>query len=186
MNNNMLKLFISYSHNDGQHVQDFMRHTAPLRDNGTIEMWYDKDITAGDDFWDRIDEHLADRDIVCCFISSYYFSSGACKKELQTALELRQKRGVLVIPIILSSCAWLDLPNVKRILAVPTDGNPVSSFPNPDDAWLDVYNHLKNAAEKYQRFKELSFSEKQLAFLEDATLLTKAHGNKNELKMTDH
>ena len=185
MNNNMLKLFISYSHNDGQHVQDFMRHTAPLRDNGTLEMWYDKDITAGDDFWDRIDEHLADRDIVCCFISSYYISSGACKKELQAALELRQKRGVLVIPIILSSCAWLDLPNIKRILAVPTDGNPVSSFPKPDDAWLDVYNHLKNAAEKYKRFKELSFSEKQLAFLEDATLLTKAHGNKNELKMTD-
>ena len=180
-----LKLFISYSHNDSTHVQDFLRHTAPLRDNGTLEMWYDKDITAGDDFWDRIDEHLADRDIICCFISPYYISSGACKKELQTALELRRKNGVLVIPVILSPCAWLDLPNVKRLLAIPSDGNPVSCFSNQDEAWLDVYNHLKNASEKYKKLKSLSFCEKYIAFLNDATLLTKAHGNKNELIMTD-
>lgn len=180
-----LKLFISYSHNDINCVQDFWRHTEPLRVNGTLEMWYDKDITAGDDFWDRIDEHLADRDIICCFISSYYISSGACKKELQTALELRRKNGVLVIPVILSPCAWLDLSNVKRLLAIPSDGKPVSSFTSSDEAWLDVYNHLKNASAKYMRLKDLSFSNKQIAFLDDATLLTKAHGNKNELKMSD-
>lgn len=185
MDNKVLKLFISYSHNDSQSVQDFLRHTSPLRDTGILDMWYDQNITAGDDFWDKIDEHLADRDIVCCLISSYYISSGACKKELQTALELRKTKGILVIPIILSPCAWMDLPNIKRLLAIPSDGIPVSSFTNSDEAWLDVYNHLKNASEKHARLKELSFSEKQIDFLDDATLLTKAHGNKNELKMSD-
>ena len=185
MKDNKLNLFISYSHNDNQYIKDFLNHTAPLRDNDILDMWYDQDITAGDDFWDRIDEHLANRDVICCLISSYYISSGACKKELQTALELREKKGVLVIPIILSPCAWLDLPNIKRLLAIPSDGKPVSSFTNIDEAWLDVYNHLKNASEKYKRLKGLSFSEKQIAFLNDATLLTKAHGNKNELKMSD-
>lgn len=185
MDNTTLKLFISYSHNDSQFVQDFLRHTAPLRDNGTIDVWYDQNITAGDDFWNRIDEHLADRDIVCCFISSYYISSAACKKEMQAALELRQKKGILVIPIILSTCAWTDLPDVKRLLAIPSDGKPVSSFVTQDEAWLDVYNHIKKVSENHLRFKALSFSEKQLAFLNDATLLTKAHSNKNELKMTD-
>ena len=185
MENTKLNLFISYSHNDNQHVNDFWNHTAPLRDNGTLDMWYDQNITAGDDFWDKIDEHLADRDIICCFISSHYISSRACKKELETALELREKKGVLVIPIILSPCAWMDLPIIKHLLAIPSDGKPISSFTNSEEAWLDVYNHLKNASEKHFRLKDLSFSKKQLAFLDDATLLTKAHGNKNELKMSD-
>ena len=44
MDNTTLKLFISYSHNDSQFVQDFLRHTAPLRDNGTIDVWYDQNI----------------------------------------------------------------------------------------------------------------------------------------------
>lgn len=181
----MLKLFISYSHNDTQYVQDFIRHITPLKDNGMLDIWYDKNITAGDNFWDRIEEHLADRDIICCFISSYYISSSACKKEMQKALELRHKKGVLVIPIILSPCAWMDILTVKSLLAIPSDGKPVSGFANQDEAWLDVYNHIKNVSEKYLKTKKLSLSEKQMAFLNDATLLTKAHSNKNEIKMMD-
>lgn len=89
----MLKLFISYSHPDEHFVQDFLRHTTMLEELGLIqERWYDRNITAGDDFWNRIDEHLADRDIVCCFISSHYIGSKACRKELEKALELRNKR----------------------------------------------------------------------------------------------
>ena len=83
----MLKLFISYSHSDEHYVQDFLKHTVLLEENGLLsERWYDREITAGDDFWDRIDEHLEDRDIVCCFISSHYISSKACKKELEKAI----------------------------------------------------------------------------------------------------
>ncbi len=182
----MLKLFISYSHSDEHYVQDFLKHTVLLEENGLLsERWYDREITAGDDFWDRIDEHLEDRDIVCCFISSHYISSKACKKELEKAIELKETKGVLVVPIILSPCAWPDLPNVKRLLALPTDGKEISSFEDKDKGWLEVYNGLKNAIEKFNRLKNLEFSEQHKEFLEDASLLTKAHGSKNELKMSD-
>lgn len=182
----MLKLFISYSHPDEHYVQDFLRHTTMLEELGLIqERWYDRNISAGDDFWDRIDEHLADRDIVCCFISSHYIGSKACRKELEKALELRKQKGVVVIPIILSPCAWLDLPDVKRLLAMPTDGQPISGYKDADEAWLDVYNQLKSVAERYIRLSDLMFSDDFSNFLEDASLLTKAHGNKNELKMSD-
>ena len=157
MDNKMLKLFISYSHNDAHYVQDFIRHIAPLKDNGMLDIWYDKNITAGDDFWNKIEEHLADRDIICCFISSYYISSSACKKEMQKALELKQKKGVHVIPIILSPCAWMDFLDVKSLLAIPSDGKPVSDFASHDEAWVDVYSHIKKVSEKYLKAKKLSF-----------------------------
>lgn len=182
----MLKLFISYSHPDEHYVQDFLRHTALLETNGLLsERWYDRKIAAGDDFWDRINEHLADRDIVCCFISSHYISSGACKKEFETALELRKKNGILVIPIILSPCAWLDFSSAKRLLAMPTDGKPISKYEDKDEAWMDVYSMLKNSIEAYANLKSLTFSIPHNMFIKDASLLTKAHGNKNELEMDD-
>ena len=67
----MIKLFISYSHPDGVYIETFRRFMAPLCDSSRVDMWYDRNITAGDDFWARIDEHLKDRDIVCLFISSH-------------------------------------------------------------------------------------------------------------------
>lgn len=74
---------------------------------------------------------------------------------------------------------------MNRLLAMPTDGKPISSFSNQDEAWLDVYHMLKKAIESYTCLKSLHFSESHIHFLNDASLLTKAHGNKNELTMDD-
>ena len=181
----MIRLFISYSHPDSHYIEAFIRHTAPLRDEYDVDMWYDRNIDAGDDFWQRIGEHLADRDIVCVFVSSYYLNSKACKKEMQTAFEFEKTKGIIVIPIILSPCAWKDNNLLSRCLAIPTDGVAVSSFSDQDEAWLNVYDNLKRVVLSIKRIKDLSFSSAFVSFLEDASLLTKAHGNKEELKMTD-
>ena len=181
----MIRLFVSYSHLDKRFIDSFLRHTAPLRDEYGVDMWFDGNIDAGDDFWQRIDEHLKDRDIICLFVSSYYLNSPACKKEMQTAFDLRQSKGVSVIPIILSPCAWTDNRSISSKLAIPTDGVPVSKFSDQDDAWVNIYNSLKKVVLSYKRIKELSFDSKFVNFLEDASLLTKAHGNKEELRMND-
>lgn len=67
----MLKLFISYSHTDESKVCDFITYMTPLTtgENNQLDIWYDRNIKAGDDFWDEIESHLADRDIVCLFLS---------------------------------------------------------------------------------------------------------------------
>ncbi len=181
----MIRLFISYSHLDKQFIEAFWRHTAPLRDEFGVDMWFDGNIDAGDDFWQRIDEHLKDRDIVCLFISSHYLNSPACKKEMQIAFDLRQSKGISVIPIILSPCAWTDYKLISSKLAIPTDGVAVSTFSNQDEAWLDIYKSLKKVVLSYKLLQELSFDSKFINFLEDASLLTKAHSNKEELRMND-
>ena len=181
----MIKVFVSYSHADAGHVEAFLRHTALLRQNGVADIWYDRKITAGDDFWNRIDEHFADRDVVCLFISSHYLNSPACKKEMETAFELGTKRGMRVLPVILSPCAWTDHPQLQRTLAIPTDGKAITQFNSSDEGWLDVYNHLKSVIASVAFIKEMSFTKAYLDFLNDASLLTKAHGNKEELKIDD-
>lgn len=184
----MLKLFISYSHKDENKVNDFITYMAPLAtgDNKLLDIWYDRNIKAGDDFWDEIDSHLEDRDIVCLFLSKDYIASGACNREMEKALEMRQKLGILVIPVILSKCRWLEAnPNLKKLLAATTDAKEISSFKTEDEGWDDVYEHIKVAAESYNNIKELKTSPNFETYLNDAALLAKAHSEKTKLTLDD-
>ena len=81
-------------------------------DDNILDIWWDKNITAGYDFWEQIDFHIENRDIICLFISANYLASKACKEEMRRACELRTQNGICVVPIILSSCSWLDYENI--------------------------------------------------------------------------
>ena len=181
----MIKLFISYSHPDEVFVETFIRFMVPLCENNNVNVWYDRNITAGDDFWERIDEHLIDRDIVCLFISSHYLASNACKEEMKRAYEMKEKRGISVVPIILSPCMWLENKNIKKHLALPTDGTPVSNYQSQDEAWKNVCEGMKPVIDNMKRLKELQFKIEHKEFLNDASLFTKAHENKEELLIQD-
>lgn len=183
--NNMVKIFISYSHADGTYIETFLRFMQPLCDSENVDIWYDRNITAGDDFWARIDEHLMERDIVCLFVSSYYLASDACKEEMKRAFEMIQSHGISVVPIILSPCMWLENDKLKKRLALPTDGKPISNFESQDDAWMNVCQELKPIIDNWIKLKELHFSESHIEFLNDASLFTKAHENKEKLTMED-
>jgi hypothetical protein len=151
--NEKLKLFISYSHLDNGNIEQFIKHIAPLKNNGFIENWYDRKIIAGQDFQDNIDNNLGNADIICLFISANFLSSNACLKEKKDALEFKKKKGIAVVPVILSKCGWLDDKDISSLLALPTDGKPISEFTDSNDAWNNVYNGLKKVIEEEKRLK---------------------------------
>ena len=178
-------LFISYSHYDESHIVEFRKHIAPLKDNGLIKDWYDRKIIGGQDFQNEIDNNIENADIICLFISANFLSSDACKKEMQNALELKKKKGIVVLPIILSICGWLDVKEISSLLALPTDGKRVSEFADSNVAWNDVYNGLKFIIEKVIKIKQLKITEHFLSFLKDTELLTRAHSRKEEVFLDD-
>lgn len=183
-----MKLFISYSHKDQTMIQDFITAMSPMKGEGKLlsDIWYDRNITAGDDFWDCINEHLDGRDVICLFISPDYLASKSCKEEMHRALSRRKSENILVVPIILRPCSWLDeSEDLSKILAVPTDGTPVSKFNDKDDAWQDVYNQLKTAITLHKKIKELKISQIHQDFLNSATVFTKSHPQKNTLFLED-
>ncbi|POZ88365.1 TIR domain-containing protein [Petrotoga sibirica] len=184
--NKKLKLFISYSHHDEKsYIDQFKKHIHTLKDNGLIEDWYDREILAGEDFQNKINNNLEDADIICLFISKEFLSSPSCKKEKEKALELRKKKGISVIPIILSSCEWLDEEDISKLLALPADGKPISKFEDPDEAWLGVYEGLKKIIEKEIKFKNLKITEEFESFLQDTEMLTNAHSEKERVLLDD-
>ena len=180
-----LKLFISYSHFDEGHINCFTKHIAPLKNKGLLEEWYDRKIIAGKEFQDDIDTNLQDADVICLAISASFLSSSACLKEKAQALELKRKKGVTVVPVILSPCGWLDDEAISSLLALPTDGKPITGFADQDSAWNNVYEGLKKALEDAITIRQLKLADDIVDFLQSTELLSKAHSQKDALHLDD-
>ena len=187
--NKKLKLFICYSHKDNlaenPYIEQFRGHITPLKENGLIEAWYDRKVLPGKDYETKIDNNLEDADIICLFISANFLFSDECRKEKEKALELRKARGISVMPIILSPCGWTDDQGIHKLLALPTDGKPVSTFQNRDEGWQDVYDGLKRVIKDEMKIRQLQTTKEFESFLQNAEMLTKAHSEKESVLLDD-
>lgn len=179
-----LNLFISYSHADELGKLEFRKHIKPLEQNQSIQVWCDRAITGGEDLNMRIFEELDNADVICLLLSANYLSSESCQTEKLKALESLPK-GVVVIPIILSECAWLDDADIKKLLAFPKDGQAVSGYSNRDKAWFEVYEGLKNVVEPLLRIRNAKIKDTFQHFLDNAEMLTNAHPTKDTITLSD-
>ena len=60
------------------------------------------------------------------------------------ALERHDAGSALVLPILLRLVDWNELP-FSRLQALPTDLRPIKKWPDPDDAWFDVEQGIREA-----------------------------------------
>ena len=181
----MLKLFISYSHKVETLVTKFINHISPIKNNGLISEWYDRKIETGDEFQDDIDNHLGNADIICLMISDSFLASNACLQEKDAALKLRNIKGIKVIPVIASPCAWTLHTELNHLLASPSDGKPVTSFTDQNEGWLDTINLIMNVCKNISKIKNLKLTDEFSKFLSSADILSKSHHNKETLNLND-
>ena len=142
----MVNLFYSYSHVDEDYRDELQKHLATLRNNGLINEWHDRRIGAGDDLNEEIDKHMESAHIILLLYSPDFIDSKACGKEVEKAMQLREEKQIVVIPVILRICSWQDTPE-SDLMAVPKDGIAISTWPNKDEAWQVVYNRIKEKVE---------------------------------------
>src|SRR5215204_4962446 len=134
----MARLFFAYSHRDENFRNELEIHLAALRRQGIIETWHDRRIGAGKGVHNEINEHLEDADIILLLVSPYFIASDYCYDvEMTRAMQRHEREEARVIPVILHPCDWQGLP-FGRLSATPTDGKPVSKFPNQHDAFLEI------------------------------------------------
>ncbi|MDZ8221529.1 toll/interleukin-1 receptor domain-containing protein [Nostoc sp. ChiVER01] len=139
----MATIFFSYSHRDETLRDELEVHLAMLKRQGFIEMWHDRRITAGEEFDKAISKNLEEADIILLLVSSDFLASNYCYDiEMQRAMEKHEKGESYIIPIILRPCDWRSAP-FGKLLVMPTDGKPITKFPDKDDAFLEVVNAIK-------------------------------------------
>lgn len=144
----MAKVFFSYSHKDEDLRNRLETHLSMLKRQGQIEPWHDRRITAGDDLDNSIMAELEAADIVLFLVSADFLASNYCyEAEVARALERHKIGNTRVIPVILRPCEWRSAP-FGNLLALPTDGKPVTKWADLDDAFLDIATGIREAVEK--------------------------------------
>lgn len=147
----MAKLFFSYSHLDEPLREELEIHLSALKRQGVIETWHDRRIGAGEEFCSAISKNLEEADIILLLVSPYFIASDYCYDiEVTRALERHKAGEARVIPVILHPCDWKSLP-FGKLLATPTDGKPISKFPNQHDAFLEVALAIRKAADEINK-----------------------------------
>jgi hypothetical protein len=143
----MTTIFFSYSHKDEVLRNELEAHLALLKHEGLVESWHDRRIVAGDELDETIFGQLEAANIILLLVSSDFMSSNYCySREMMRAMERHQTQEARVIPVILRHCDWTNAP-FGKLMAVPRDAKPVTSWPDRDEAFADVAKQVRQAVE---------------------------------------
>lgn len=144
----MASLFFSYSHKDETLRNELETHLAVLKRDGAIEAWHDRKIMAGDELDKSISTELEKADVILLLVSPDFLASRYCYEvEFQRALERQAEGSARMIAVILRPCDWQHTP-LAKFLVTPTDGRPVTKWPDHDDAFLDITKQIRQALPK--------------------------------------
>jgi nucleoside phosphorylase len=146
-----IKVFFSYSHKDEALRDQLATHLSALKRQGNIQEWHDRAIEAGSEWAGEIDHNLESAHIILLLVSADFINSDYCMdKELSRAMERHKAGEARVIPIILRPVDWDGL-SFSRLQALPTDGKPITSWPNQDEAFLNVAKGIRSVIEGIAR-----------------------------------
>lgn len=111
--NKKLNVFISYAHDDEKWLTLLLKHFDAVINTTSpdIEVWYDRKITAGEEWDSTIKAHIKSANIAILLVSTPYLASSYIKSdELPSLLRRRQSqkegKGLTVIPVIVSPCFY--------------------------------------------------------------------------------
>jgi hypothetical protein len=111
-----------------------------------IREWYDREITAGTDWKGQLDQHLNSAGVILLLVSAAFLASDYCYDvEMTRALERHDQGEARVIPVLLRKVdGWQGAP-FGKIQSLPTDGKPVTSWNDRDEAFADVARGIRQA-----------------------------------------
>jgi hypothetical protein len=148
-------------------------------------------IQPGHNWANEISGNLETANIIIFLISASFLNSDYCMNiEANTAIGMHKQGRAILIPIVVRPCAWGD-SELSRIQGLPTDAQPITSWANEDEAWVDVVQGLQKAI---SRLDELSVSHPSaslphislstLKWLDD-TEITLSHRRVNKISLKD-
>jgi hypothetical protein len=140
-----IAVFLSYSHTDEKLRKKLVNHLSQLKHEGLIRHWHHRKIGAGAEWEGQIQEHLSSAHIILLLVSSDFLASPYIHDvEVKRALERHDGGEARVIPVILRSCDWHSAP-FGKLQALPTDGRPVTKWPDRDEAFTVVAKGIRAA-----------------------------------------
>lgn len=151
-------VFISYARKDEVFYNQLVKHLSVLRRERVIAVWHDRLIQPGEDWAQQISNYLENADIILFLISADFLASDASNAEVIKAIERHDAGEARVLPIILRPVELQDSP-LNRLQVLPKDGKPITSWGTRNDAFLDVAQGIREAAEQIMVRSQPAFNQ---------------------------
>jgi tetratricopeptide (TPR) repeat protein len=143
-----LEIFYCYAYKDKPLLDELDTSLKPLKRQGEITSWSNREVNAGRDWVQEIDEHLDTADIILLLVSPDFAAADYIYgKELDQALARHKEGKAYVIPIILRARDYENEP-FSHLSSLPSNGKPVTHWTLRDKAWLNVVEGIKNVIGK--------------------------------------
>jgi hypothetical protein len=137
-----LHIFLSYAAEDQAFASDLLKHLAPFRRDGAIEIRRAADVLPGEPSSKAL-EYLAAAELIICLVSPDFLASDYLQNvEMASALERSLAGQATVVPVLVRPTAALSTSSIGELTAIPLDGEPVSHHSDQDDAWANVLHDL--------------------------------------------
>jgi TIR domain len=144
-------IFLSYSHADESLMTLIREHLVLYDRMGQIRKWWDRKLLPGTPLDGAITNYLSSSDIILLFVSASFLASDYCYDvEMQQALRQHAEGRSVVVPVILRHCGWHGAP-FGGLLALPTDGRPLTAWPDRDEAAKNIADGVMRIVAELQR-----------------------------------
>lgn len=105
-----LNVFVTYSHEDADWLDQVERHIKPLRVNKKVGLFSDRDLKTGDLWEKRIIDSLDSAEAAILLLSPSFFASDfIVQKELPKIVERARSGRMFVFPICIRPCSRVSL-----------------------------------------------------------------------------
>lgn len=142
----MKKIFISYSKDDLEYVNEFLNHLSPLKRDGLISTWYCTELVAGGKWNEDISRNFEQSDIIIFFVSPNLLKTDYVYNcEIKKAFEKKEKDpNFKIVPVILDYCSWITKDyNLGDFSALPYTAKPIRDFKDRNMAYFIIVESLK-------------------------------------------
>jgi len=123
------KVFISYSHEDERWRKRVTSQLAVLDSEGLINLWDDRKIGAGDDWFRQLDHEILNARIAVLLISSAFLTSEFIrKKEIPALFDRHGQNGMTIYPLLIRDCPWQEVKWLAKMQLRPPGTKPVAAY----------------------------------------------------------
>ncbi len=151
MSESRTRIFVSYSHADGDWLKRLQVHLKPLERAGLIEWWaYTRDLLAGQVWEDEIKKALAAAHIGVLLVSADFVASDfIAKNELPPLLAAAQDRGLTILSLIVGPSRFKRMPELSRFQAVNDPDRPLIGLSKAEQETelLKLANRIEDLAD---------------------------------------
>jgi len=119
-------VFVSYCHADSRWLERLRIHLKPLERHGVITLWDDTRIRPGTPWREEIRRALEHARVAVLLITADFLASDfIATNELPPLLESAERKGTLILPLIVKPCRFQQTEGLARFQAINDPAQPL-------------------------------------------------------------